>query len=330
MKLRIYKAQSDNVYFNIATEKVLFDTLNDDDVVIFLWSNDNTVVIGKNQNVFNEVNLTKLISGGGKVSRRFTGGGAVYHDVNNLNFTFIMKIERYDEGGQAEIILEALKSLGIIAEKNGRNDLTADGRKFSGSAYLKADGKGMHHGTLMIETDTARMSECLNVDKAKLASKGVESVKSRVVNLRELLPSLCKQQLAEALVKACENHYGAVAQSCSLTGEQVDKASNLAKYLSSEEWLIGKSVKGYEMKKKRFSWGGIEVLYRQREDKKAFSELFIYTDSLIPDGFGEVEKLAVGKSAEELASLPVVLSSSKENLQRCDVLAFLGEVLLEI
>lgn len=117
MKLRVYLSESSDVYYNIATEKYLFDTVKPDEMLVFLWSNDNTVVIGKNQNAFAEVNLGALTAGGGRLSRRFTGGGAVYHDVNNVNFTFTARNDIYDESRQASVILAAIESFGLRGEK---------------------------------------------------------------------------------------------------------------------------------------------------------------------------------------------------------------------
>mgnify|MGYP000000604774 FL=1 len=308
MKLRVYLSESSDVYYNIATEKYLFDTVKPDEMLVFLWSNDNTVVIGKNQNAFAEVNLGALTAGGGRLSRRFTGGGAVYHDVNNVNFTFTARNDIYDESRQASVILAAIESFGLRGEKNGRNDLTVDGRKFSGNAYLHAEEKGMHHGTLLISTDTERMSECLNVDAAKLAGKGVRSVKSRVVNLRELCPDMTRKALSEAVIEAAEKEYGAEREL--IRKEELDENAikELAEFLASDEWLYGRSVKDAKTVKSRFDWGGAEVVFTLSDGR--IEDAVIFTDSLIPDGLVPLENKLRGKNAEDLKKLD--LSSQPE------------------
>ncbi len=300
MKLKVYCSESNNVYYNIATEKYLFDNAKPEEMTVFLWSNDNTVVIGKNQNAFAEVNLTALYGGGGRLSRRFTGGGAVYHDENNVNFTFIAENGIYDESRQAQVILSAINSFGLHGEKNGRNDLTVDGRKFSGNAYLHVENKSMHHGTLLISTDTARMTECLTVDAAKLAGKGVKSVKSRVVNLRELCPDITKEALSEAVIASAENEYGVKREVCKKSLDEKE-ILRTAEFLSSDEWLYGRSVEGAKSVKSRFSWGGAEVVYTTLNGK--ISDAVIFTDCLIPDGLVPLENEIKGKSPEELKNL---------------------------
>lgn len=301
MKLKVYLSKSSDVYFNIATEKYLFDTVGSDEMRLFLWSNDNTVVIGKNQNAFGEVNLKALYGGGGRLSRRFTGGGAVYHDMNNVNFTFIADKTIYDESRQAEVILGAINSIGLKGEKNGRNDLTIDGRKFSGNAYLRGEEKGMHHGTLLISTDTARMTECLNVDKEKLVSKGVKSVKSRVINLKELKPDLTKEILSEAVIAAAEGEYGAKRELCDVDDENCQEVRELAAFLCSDEWLYGRVVENAGSVKGRFEWGGAEIVYATENGR--ISQAVIFTDSLIPDGLLSLEKRIVGLTREELSRI---------------------------
>ncbi len=173
-------------YANLALEEYLLTHIPDETVIPYLWQNQNTVVIGKNQNAWKECRFTDLEADQGHLARRLSGGGAVFHDLGNLNFTFLAHKEDYSVPKQLDVILEAVRSLGISAEKTGRNDVTADGRKFSGNAFYSNGVTEYHHGTLMVDVDKEKLSRYLNVSPKKLQSKGVDSVRSRVVNLREL------------------------------------------------------------------------------------------------------------------------------------------------
>ena len=145
---------------------------------------------------------------GGHLARRLSGGGAVFHDLGNLNFTFLVPAEDYDVARQLAVIAEACRSLGIGTETSGRNDLLADGRKFSGNAFYQSGTNHYHHGTLLVDVDTERMGRYLSPSQAKLAAKGVSSVRSRVVNLRELRRDLTIPMLREALTGAFSQVYG--------------------------------------------------------------------------------------------------------------------------
>ena len=176
---------STDPYFNLALEEYLFN-LDDENAYYWLWQNDNTIVIGKNQNAFREINEDFVRENKIKISRRITGGGAVYHDLGNLNFTFIVPSQgkrAYDFKRFTDKIIDALKTFGVQAEYSGRNDLLIDGKKFSGNAQLVGERKILHHGTLLFSTDTSVIEKCLTPSEEKIKSRGVGSVKSRVANL---------------------------------------------------------------------------------------------------------------------------------------------------
>ena len=185
MKLTVTYSDSFDVYRNQAIEKTLFD-LSGDEVVFYLWQNENAVVIGKHQDALSECDYNAFIADGGKVARRISGGGAVYHDRGNLNFTFIAPVKYYDLIKQMKVVTDALKSFGIQASLSGRNDVEVSGRKISGNAFYFHEGKKLHHGTLLIDVDTEKIKKYLTPNAVKLSKKGVKSVESRVVNLTEM------------------------------------------------------------------------------------------------------------------------------------------------
>jgi len=185
------ESKSTDPRWNLALEQHLFEKSGDKRSFFMLWQNDNTIVAGKNQNIAAEVNESFVRSHGITVVRRLSGGGTVYHDLGNLNFTFIVPsgaLEKINFRVFCLPIIETLASFGVTAELSGRNDLTVDGKKFSGNAQYLRDGRVMHHGTLMFSSDLTVLGRALSVEREKLHSKGVKSVVSRVTNLCEYLP----------------------------------------------------------------------------------------------------------------------------------------------
>lgn len=186
-----YRSRSLDPAWNLALEEYFFERKDREKTYLLLWQNENTIVIGKNQNTLGEIHPAFVRERGIRVVRRLSGGGAVYHDRGNLNFTFITDAP---EGQQIDLrrfcvpIAETLRSFGVEAAIGGRNDITVDGKKFSGNAQYIRRGRVMHHGTLMFDSDLTVLEKALQVDREKLRSKGIASVSSRVTNLRPYLP----------------------------------------------------------------------------------------------------------------------------------------------
>ena len=194
-KLQVVISNQYNPFLNRAVEQYLTDNQEEGTVAMYLWKNQRTVVIGYNQNPYSECNVKLLLDEGGYLMRRGTGGGAVYHDLGNINFSFIADKKTYDVRKQLSVIQDALRNYGLETEISGRNDLTCQGRKFSGNAFGKGKKNNLHHGTILIKTDGAMMQRYLIVDKAKLMKNGVKSVASRVINLSELAPELTSESI---------------------------------------------------------------------------------------------------------------------------------------
>lgn len=266
---------------NLALERYLLETVPAHSCLLYLWQNQRTVVIGRNQNCWQECKLQQLADDGGVMVRRLSGGGAVYHDLGNLNFTFLVGKEDYDVARQLEVILQALRQLGIEAEKSGRNDLLADGRKFSGNAFYETGQHCYHHGTLMVQVDRQLLGNYLQVSAAKLASKGVASVQSRVVNLAELRPGLTVSQLAQALVEAMQTVYGRPAQSYP---EQWLDERQIAAYraeFASDAWRFGQRQPFTWETAHRFDWGSFQLQCAASYGK--IEQAVIYSDAMDGD-----------------------------------------------
>ena len=225
-KLRVVLSDSFNPYFNLAVERWLFETLEPDCQVLYLWRNHDTVVIGRSQNPWLECNLGKMQDDEIALVRRPTGGGAVFHDLGNTNFTFLSSGQTYDKHANSAIITTALAAMNLKATAVGRNDIviedptSGDLRKISGSAYRELPDRALHHGTLLICADLKRLAEYLNPRKKKLEAKGVQSVRSRVMNLIEIKPDIEHASLCEAIIASFCNWHQATC-----TVEELDTDS---------------------------------------------------------------------------------------------------------
>ena len=279
-------------YHNLALEQYLTDTVPADTCILYLWQNRHTVVIGRNQNAWQECRTALLEQDGGKLSRRLSGGGAVYHDMGNLNFTFSLPTAEYDLHRQQRVIVEACRSLGIEASFSGRNDILAAGRKFSGNSFYHHNGCSFHNGTLLLSVDMANLGKYLTPSKVKLESKGVASVRSRVINLTELVPTLSVAQMADAMVKAAEKVYGLEAKTLSETDfDEAEIEKRYQRFLSFD-WNYGKSVPCSFECAKRFSWG--EVTIQLAVKNGLCEDAAVYSDAMDAEFAAPLAKALTG------------------------------------
>ena len=264
-------------YRNLAAERYLLEHTSAGSVTLYLWQNKNTVVIGRNQNPWAECNMALLRQDGGHLVRRLSGGGAVYHDSGNLNFTFLTDAT-YDLDRQLTVIITALGTLGIKAEKSGRNDILVNGRKVSGNAFYTSGNKKYHHGTLLIDVKTDVMAKYLTVSPLKLQAKGVSSVKSRVLNLKEACPNLTVAALLQALITAFGQIYNSVPQQ--LGADFFDEAE-LAKYeaeFRDNAFRLGKRLPFTWQTEARFDWGSFTLACQI--DGGIVQQAEVYTDAM--------------------------------------------------
>lgn len=249
--------------WNLAAEQYVFDALSRDRTYFMLWQNDNAIIIGKHQNAAAEINQQFVRENGVRVVRRLSGGGAVYHDMGNLNFTFIA-----DAGDMESInfklfcqpVVAALAALGVTAEVNGRNDMTIDGQKFSGNSQYLKEGRVMHHGTIMFDSDLDRVAQALHVDQEKIAAKGVVSVRSRVTTVRQHMPHPVE---LEEFRRVLLDNILAQQPGEEYIFTEADKAQ-IARLREQRyatwEWNYGQSRECEMTKKKRFpACGGVET-----------------------------------------------------------------------
>ena len=218
---------TNNPSINLALEEKFFNDKNFD-VIVYLWQNKDTIVIGNNQSSFLECNIPSCRRDSVKIVRRMTGGGAVFHDLGNLNFTFIFNLSQHRIEEFLDIIIASLHNLGIDGIQSQRNDLVIDNKKFSGHAYYCEDDRFLFHGTLLINSDLSRLGKYLTPSITKLKNKGINSVRKRVINLSEIvnisIPEVMKEIYSETKKRFPEIHEEAYDNSfhCNLSEKYDD------------------------------------------------------------------------------------------------------------
>lgn len=231
MKYSYIVSDSADPYWNLAVERSLFRYTDEETAILFLWQNDNTIVIGRNQDPYAECRAEEFLASGGRIARRPSGGGAVYHDLGNLNFSILCPEKMMARDEYQHIVKRTLRNFGLEAEFNGRNDFQIQGRKFSGNASY-SDGRVLcRHGTILIHTDIEKMEYYLMPSTEKLERNYVRSVKERVVNLGDLLRDVSAEDVKKAMIGAVE----AEELKCALTNEEVEKKRDFYK---SREWNL--------------------------------------------------------------------------------------------
>lgn len=327
-KIRVLRTAVTNPWFNLATEDWIFRDLDPDTHVLYLWRNDNTVVIGAHQNPWVECRVEEMEEDGVVLARRQSGGGAVFQDLGNTCFTFMSGRTNYAQNDNFVIVCEALAKFGIDAEPSGRNDIVVDGRKVSGSAFRHTQDRSFHHGTLLVNTDMSRLANYLTPNKLKLEAKGIKSVKSRVANLVEFAPDLDNEKLCSALIETFCDHYG---QSCDVewldeqTLRQVDELNSYYERLADWDWRFGKTPEFSHQFGTRFDWGVIDI----HLDVKAgiISEVKVYSDTLDTAFVPIVEQTLTGVKYDLDAIQVVLTGAGAADSQRCGRFADISNLL---
>ena len=304
MNLTLIVSNQTNPFLNVAVENYLVSQDEPNRIVMYLWKNRRTVVIGQNQNPYAECNVETLEADGGYLMRRRTGGGAVYHDDGNLNFSFVVPPALYDQQRQFRILMNAVESYGLHCELSGRNDVLCEGRKFSGNAFSRNPFQYLHHGTILIAGNVDDMRRYLKVKPAKLSRHGVASVQSRVVNLSELA-DVTPENIVPRLVAAFEQEYGCMAETTPFDDiASLPAVQQLYDHFRSEEWRFGRWRTFVAQKKASFDWGEIELSLTVDETNKTIKDIQLSTDSLNVDLSAIMRDLLLGASTTAKPSLP--------------------------
>ncbi|MFS0824287.1 lipoate--protein ligase [Bacillus sp. 1P02SD] len=286
---------------NLAIEEYALKNLDINETYLLFYINAPSIIIGKNQNTIEEINTQYVEDNGIKVVRRLSGGGAVYHDLGNLNFSFITK----DDGESfhnykkfTEPVIEALHKLGVHAQLSGRNDIEVEGRKISGNAQFSTRGRMFSHGTLMFDSEIDHVVSALKVKKDKIESKGIKSVRSRVANISEFLTEkITIEEFRQMLLRYIFNTEGEIPE-YKLTEQDWEKIHEISKArYQNWEWNYGKSPKFNYQHTHRFPVGSIDV--RLEVQKGTIENCKIYGDFFGVGDVEEIEKRLIGTKYEK-------------------------------
>lgn len=292
--MKFIENNSIDPHYNLAFEEYIFKNLDED--FVLLWRNGPSIIVGKNQNTIEEINMDYVKENNISVVRRVTGGGAVYHDLGNLNFSFITKSHSnlIDFKTYNTPIIKALEKLGVNCELSGRNDIVIDGKKFSGIAQSLIKGRVLNHGTLLFDSKLDTLSKALNVKRDKIESKGVKSVSSRVTNIKPYVKDdIDVLEFKQVLLKYIFEYFNQPVEIYELSDK--DK-KNIQKMVDEQygtwEWNYGSSpefnYKGYN----RFEGGGVEV--RLHVVNGTIENCKIYGDFFGKGDVKELEKILQG------------------------------------
>lgn len=306
--MKVLKSNSTDPYFNMAMEEYFLDTFPGE--CIILWRNQNTVVVGRNQNSLEEIDPEYVRTHQIAVVRRLTGGGAVFHDLGNINFTVIQADQEglfSDYAYFTKPVCAFLQTLGIKATLSGRNDLLIDGMKFSGNAQTRRSGKIMHHGTLMFDTDAALLAGALKPSKIKIESKSIKSVKSRVTNI---LPHLQQHMTPESFLDALFSYFLSAlpdTEPYQMTKDDCVAIQTLRdKKYSTWEWNYGTSPRYTTQRANKFPFGIVDV--RSIVENGRITAIKIYGDFFGTREISDLETALLG-IPHERAALLTALSS---------------------
>ena len=299
MKGYIHTSDRFDPYVNLAIEESM---LGSDAPVLYFWQNANTVVIGRNQNAYTECDMDYVRANDVRVARRTTGGGAVFHDLGNLNFSIVLPRDLHDISRSTGVIVRALQSLGIPVTASGRNDILLDGKKISGNAYYSNATVGLHHGTILYALDEAALNGALTVSANKRSRHGVDSVRSRVTDISSHCPSVTIAAIEAAIQGVFRTEYGIDA----LEPFAVDEAAlePLVARHSSDGWIFGRINEFDVFKEAVFAWGTVKVSVRFAGDDVQGCE--IASDSLEPDLIDAVRRSLNSQEETALARNPIV------------------------
>ncbi|MBW5473241.1 lipoate--protein ligase [Enterococcus gallinarum] len=311
---------------NLAIEIFLLQEMKVDEPILLFYINEPSIIIGRNQNTIEEINKDYVDAHGIHVVRRFSGGGAVYHDFGNLNFSFIMP----DDGNSfrdfeklTKPIVQALHEMGVEgAQLKGRNDLVIDDMKFSGNAMYATNGRMFAHGTIMFDSDINEVVNALKVRKDKIESKGIKSIRSRVTNIKPFLPKDKQDMTTEAfreeiLLKIFGVDSVDQVKTYTLTEEDWVKINEISdKYYRNWDWNYGKSPAFDIERRKRFPIGSIEVRFNVQEGK--ITEAKIYGDFFGLGDIADVEQAFIGTRYDK--------SALKDVIDQIDVKKYFGNI----
>lgn len=292
--------KSNNPAYNIALEAYAFRELLSEDEIFILWINEPAIIIGKHQNTIQEINKEYIDAHGIHVARRLSGGGAVYHDLNNLNYTIISnKSEEgaFDFKTFSQPVLETLADLGVKAEFTGRNDLEIKGKKFCGNAQAYYKGRMMHHGCLLFDVDMTVLGDALKVSKDKIESKGIKSVRARVTNILDELPEkITVNEFSDKILAKMKETYPDMTEYVLSEDELAKIQKSADEQFGNWDWVYGKAPEYTIERNVRYPAGKINTF--ANVEKSIIKNIKIYGDFFGIKDVQDIEELLVGTRYE--------------------------------
>ncbi len=315
-----------NPEINLAIEEfILRDLLLEDEPYLLFYINDPSIIVGKHQNTIEEINTEYVEKNHIKVVRRLSGGGAVYHDAGNLNFSFITKDDGSSFSNYQKFlnpVIKALKEMGVNAELKGRNDMVVEGKKVNGNAQFSTNGKMFTHGTLLFDSNIDEVVNSLKVRKDKIESKGIKSIRSRVANISDFMnPKISIEKFREkVLLSIFEADSLKQVNEYRLTEADWEKIKEISKErYANWDWNYGRSPKFYMERTQRFSIGSIDLKLNVEEG--TITAIKIYGDFF---GIGEIEDIE-----QKLSGIKYNRESVAKALENVDLSYYFGAITLE-
>lgn len=297
--IRVLLSNSYDPWFNLSLEEYIFQNMTQNQSILFLWRNQNTIVIGRAQNAWKECNTRRMARDSIRLARRYSGGGAVFHDLGNTCFTFMSTQKNYNNNISFKIILNGLQYFEINAITSGRNDLiinTKEGpRKISGSAYRTMSDRKLHHGTLLLNVDLNKLTYYLNPDYKKLQTKGITSMRSRIINLTEFNADIHHESLCKQLITAFFQYHKTTVKPEMLSENIFFQIPNFSEQFNKQrcwDWNFGNTPEFTHQLDNRFSWGSVELYFNIKNG--IISKSHIFTDSLNPSPLEDLSQKLIG------------------------------------
>ena len=321
----VHRSNKFDVYENLAIEKCLLHVCKMECMpILYLWQNEKAVVIGKNQNAYTECNVEFAKNNGVSIARRITGGGAVYHDRGNINYSIILPKQIYNKEYSTNVIIKALKQLNLNVEKTGRNDICLNGKKISGNAYYTNESVGLHHGTIIHRNDPMTMEKLLTVSKSKLTKHGIASVRTRVGDIVSIQPSILVEDVMNAIEIAFVDEYKiSFVKRIEINENDLKKEMLI---FSSEDWNMNKICE-YEMfLEKQFHWGNVRISFLY--DGIDLKKIEISSDALCMEQIDELKTMlndVLSDDGKITSDLMILLNESYDQGVFNDIILIIKE-----